>query len=226
MKIREVRLLTHQMETLKEFYGTLLGLELVEEGTTFVSFRAGGSVLSFKKATEQEQPYYHVAFTIPTNKLAEAKKWVQDRNIPLLSKDGQDEFYFPYWDATAFYFYDPSGSLMEFIAHHSFDNAVDESFHVKHLLCISEIGLPVDDVPEAISTLNEHYHLEPFAGDGTKFSPMGDAEGMFIVIDKQMPWFPDGRMPGVYATKVEVEVEAGQTGKLHLQEDRYSIVSI
>ncbi|OMF63825.1 VOC family protein [Paenibacillus sp. FSL R5-0766] len=224
MKIREVGLLTHQVEAIKEFYSTLLELNLVEDNATCVSFRAGNSVLSFKKAPEQEKPYYHVAFTIPTNKLADAKRWAQDRNIPLLSKDGQDEFYFPYWDATAFYFYDPSGNLMEFIAHHSLDNAVDEAFEAKHLLCISEIGLPVDDVPEMMSTLNRHYQLEPFAGDGKQFSPTGDAEGMFIVIDKQKPWFPDGRMPGVFAT--EVKVETGQPGSLRIQDDMYSIESI
>ncbi|PQP84732.1 hypothetical protein C0Q44_09445 [Paenibacillus sp. PCH8] len=224
MKIREVGLLTYEMEALKEFYGTILGMDLVEESKISVSFCAGESILSFKKAPEQEKPFYHVAFTIPTNKLAEAKKWSQDRNIPLLSKDGQDEFYFPYWNATAIYFYDPSGNLMEFIAHHSIDNAVDEAFHVKHLLCISEIGLPVDDVPETMSILNKHYQLEPFAGDGKQFSPTGDAEGMFIVIDRQMPWFPDGRMPGVFAT--EVTVETVKTGSLRIQDGLYSLVSI
>ncbi|WP_339298220.1 VOC family protein [Paenibacillus sp. FSL R5-0623] len=224
MKIREVGLLTHQVEAIKEFYGTLLELDLVEDNAASVTFRAGNSVLSFKKAPEQEKPYYHVAFTIPTNTLADAKRWAQDRNIPLLSKDGQDEFYFPYWDATAFYFYDPSGNLMEFISHHSLDNAVDEAFEAKHLLCISEIGLPVDDVPEMMNTLNKHYQLEPFAGDGKQFSPTGDAEGMFIVIDKQKPWFPDGRMPGVFAT--EVKVETRQPGSLRIQDDMYSIESI
>ncbi|MCP1186798.1 VOC family protein [Paenibacillus sp. 1781tsa1] len=224
MIIREVGLFTHQIEAMREFYGTLLELELAEDNTTFVSFTAGNSVLAFKKAPEQERPYYHVAFTIPTNKLADAKRWAQYRNISLLSKDGQDEFYFPYWDATAFYFYDPNGNLMEFIAHHSLDNAVDEAFEAKHLLCISEIGLPVDDVPETMSTLNGHFQLEPFAGDGKQFSPTGDAEGMFIVIDKQMPWFPDGRMPGVFVT--EVKVETGQLGNLRIQEGLYSIVSI
>ncbi|GAS83835.1 VOC family protein [Paenibacillus amylolyticus] len=224
MKIKEVGLLAHQIEAIKEFYGTLLELDVVEDNPTFVSFHAGDSVLSFKKAPEQEKPYYHVAFTIPTNKLADAKRWAQDRNIPLLSKDGQDEFYFPYWDATAFYFYDPNGNLMEFIAHHSLDNAVEEAFEANHLLCISEIGLPVDDVPEMMSTLNGHYRLEPFAGDGKKFSPTGNAEGMFIVIDKQMPWFPDGRMPGVFAT--EVKVKTGQPGSLSIQDGLYSIVSI
>lgn len=223
MKIREVGLLTHPIEAIKEFYAISLGMDLMEDSTTCVSFRAGGSVLSFKKVPEQEKPYYHVAFTIPTNILADAKRWAQDRNISLLSKDGQDEFYFPYWDATAIYFYDPSGNLMEFIAHHSLDNAVDEAFEVKHLLCISEIGMPVDDVPETISTLEGHYHLKPFAGDGKNFSPTGDAEGMFIVIDKQMPWFPDGRMPGLFAT--EVKVETGKPGSLCLQDGMYNIVS-
>ncbi|OPG95116.1 hypothetical protein B2I21_27895 [Chryseobacterium mucoviscidosis] len=224
MQIKKVNLLTDQMEAMKQFYGTLLELELLKENTTVVSFRTGGSILSFQQAPGQDKPFYHVAFTIPTNQLAAAKKWVQDRNISLLSKDDKDEFYFPYWDATAFYFYDPSGNLMEFIAHHSLDNAVDETFDSGQLLCISEIGLPVDDVPDTISTMNGKYHLEPFAGDGKQFAPIGDAEGMFIVIDKELPWFPDGRMPGVFAT--EVKVETGQTGSISLQNGLYSIVSV
>lgn len=223
MQIKEVGLLTDQMEAMKKFYGTLLELELLKENTTVVSFRTGGSILSFQQSPGQDKPFYHMAFTIPTNQLAAAKKWVQDRNISLLSKDDKDEFYFPYWDATAFYFYDPSGNLMEFIAHHSFDNTVDEAFDSGQLLCISEIGLPVDDVPDTINTMNGHYHLEPFAGDGKQFAPIGDAEGMFIVIDKEMPWFPDGRMPGVFAT--EVKVATGRTGSVSLQNGLYSVDS-
>ncbi|KOY17182.1 VOC family protein [Paenibacillus xylanivorans] len=224
MQIKEVKLFTDQMEAMKQFYVMLLELELLKESTSDVSFRTGDSILSFQQAPGQEKPFYHVAFTIPTNQLAKAKKWVQDRNIPLLSKDHKDEFYFPYWDATAFYFYDPSGNLMEFIAHHSLNNAVDEAFDSGQLLCISEIGLPVDDVPDTISKMNGQYQLEPFAGDGKQFAPIGDADGMFIVIDKEMPWFPDGRKPGVFAT--EVKVETGRTGSILLQNGIYFIVSI
>lgn len=89
MKIREVSLLTHQIEAMREFYGRLLELELVEDDTTFVSFRAGDSVLAFKKAPEEENPYYHIAFTIPTNTLADAKsgpKTVTFRCFPRMDK--------------------------------------------------------------------------------------------------------------------------------------------
>ncbi|MDM5280244.1 VOC family protein [Paenibacillus silvae] len=225
MRIKEVNLFTDQIEAMKEFYGTLLELALLEESTSSVSFRAGDSILGLQEASGQEKPFYHVAFTIPTNKLAEAKKWIQARNISLLCKDDKDDFYFPYWDATACYFYDPSGNLMELIAHHSLENAVEDAFDSRQLLCISEIGLPVDDVPDTISQMKGQYHLEPFAGDGKQFAPIGDAEGMFIVIDKEKKaWFPDGRMPGVFAT--EVKVATGQTGSISLQNGLYSIVSI
>ncbi|WP_062329940.1 VOC family protein [Paenibacillus pabuli] len=223
MKIREVGLLTHQMKAMKQFYGTSMELKLEDENTSSVSFRVGDSILCLQEASGQENPFYHVALTIPTNKLADAKKWLHDRNVPLLSKDDKDEFYFPYWDATAIYFYDPSGNLMEFIAHHSLDNAVEETFDSGQLLCISEIGLPVDDVPDTINKMNGQYHLVPFAGDGKQFAPIGDAEGMFIVIDKAMPWFPDGRKPGVFAT--EVKVETGINGSDQFQNGLYSIVS-
>ncbi|WP_339179648.1 hypothetical protein [Paenibacillus sp. FSL R5-0701] len=56
MIIREVGLLTHQVEAIKEFYGTLLELDLVEDNATRVSFRAGNSVLSFKKRRNKRSP--------------------------------------------------------------------------------------------------------------------------------------------------------------------------
>ncbi|MBB6669431.1 VOC family protein [Cohnella nanjingensis] len=205
MKISEVRLRTHRFDAMKAFYGSLLGLEVLADQPSQLSFQAGESVLAFREITSAENPFYHVAFTIPTNKFVEAKQWAKDRGIPLFSKDGQDEFPFESWNATALYFYDPDDNLIEFIAHHTLDNATTEAFGTKHLLRISEIGLPVDDVPAAVRNLTDAFQLNQWGGDGQQFAPLGDAEGVLIVVNKQRPWFPDGRVPDAFDTSVSMK---------------------
>jgi catechol-2,3-dioxygenase len=205
MKLSKITLRTHQFEAIKTFYGELLGLPVLEDASSPLSFQAGSTMLSFTESSPKESPYYHIAFTIPTNKFQEAKKWLMEKGISLVSSEGSDEFLFENWNATALYFYDPDHNLIEFIAHHTINNATDEPFESKHLLHISEIGLPVDDVPEAVSMLSDAFQLNKWSGDGLQFAAMGDAEGLFIVVNKQRPWFPDNRVPATFDTAVTFE---------------------
>ncbi|WP_438350616.1 VOC family protein [Paenibacillus sp. FA6] len=223
MKLTEVILSTHQFETLKVFYGSLLGLDIVVDQPSQLSFQVGSTILGFCEADPKEKPYYHIAFAIPTNKFSEAKQWVSERGIPLFSKDGQDEFSFESWNATALYFYDPDGNLIEFIAHHTLNNATDEAFESKQILRISEIGLPVDNVPETANKLIETFQLSQWGGDGRQFAPIGDAEGALIVVDKHRPWFPDGRTPAVFNTRVTIE--GTDSMRISLQNNLYEIRS-
>lgn len=155
--------------------------------------------------------------------LSEAKRWVSERGISVFSKDGQNEFPFEKWNATAFYFYDPDGNLVEFIAHHSLDNEASEAFGPKHLLRISEIGLPVENVPQVVKELTNAFPLRLWSGDGEQFAALGDAEGLLIVVDKERPWFPDGRLPGLFNTRVSIE--GTDSARIVLQNDLYEIKS-
>jgi catechol 2,3-dioxygenase-like lactoylglutathione lyase family enzyme len=205
LKLKEVLLGTHSFEAIKAFYGSLLDLQVVEENPSRLSFQVGESVLAFQESSHMENEFYHIAVTIPTNKFIEAKQWIIDRGISLISRPQEDEFFFENWNATALYFYDPDHNLVEFIAHHTLNNAVTEAFGPHSLLRISEIGLPVDDVSEVSRIIAETFQLHSWGGAGQKFAPLGDVEGSFIVIDKQRPWFPDDRLPAVFNTSVLFE---------------------
>ncbi|RXZ81336.1 hypothetical protein EBB07_15110 [Paenibacillaceae bacterium] len=204
MKLVEITLCTNRSAAIKEFYGTVLGLDILEDQPGRLSFRAGESVLAFRENAAADQSFYHIAFTIPTNKMSEAKQWATARGITLFSREGQEEFSFESWHASALYFYDPDDNLIEFIAHHTLDNASTEAFGPEQLLRISEIGLPVDDVPDVASKLKRMFQLEMWGGDGQQFTPLGDAEGVLIVVDRRRPWFPDGRVPTVFETAVKI----------------------
>ncbi|AOK92034.1 VOC family protein [Paenibacillus polymyxa] len=221
MKLKEVLLGTHSFEAMKAFYGSLLDLQVVEESSLRLSFQVGESVLAFQESPHMENGFYHIAVTIPTNKFIEAKQWVIDRGISLISRSEEDEFFFENWNATALYFYDPDHNLVEFIAHHTLDNAVAEAFGPNSILRISEIGLPVDDVPEVSRIITETFQLNSWGGAGQKFAPLGDVEGSFIVIDKQRPWFPDDRLPTVFS--ISVLFEAPHSASLSLHNGLYEL---
>ncbi|WP_422656960.1 VOC family protein [Paenibacillus sp. EC2-1] len=224
MKLSEVILRSHQLEEIKGFYGTLLGLDVLEDQPLKISFQAGSTRFTFCKASMNEQTHYHIAFTIPTNKYSEAKQWLNGRGISLFSKDGQNEFIFENWNATAMYFYDPDGNLVEFIAHHTLNNSTNEVFGPQHLLRISEIGLPSDNVSQAAQDLKDNFGLELWSGDGVQFAALGDAEGLLIVVDKQRLWFPDGSTPGIFETKVTME--GTNLGRIVLQSGLYEISNL
>ncbi|MEK8130115.1 VOC family protein [Paenibacillus filicis] len=225
MKIKEIVLGTNQLDAIQAFYVNRLGLEVAERGHGQLSLRAGETILSFHEIEASAAPFYHIAFTIPTNQLSEAKRWAVGRGITLFSNpEGQDEFSFPAWDATAVYFHDPDGNLIEFIAHHSLDTATEEPFDTGHLLRISEIGLPVREVPGAAADIQEAFGFQRWGGDGQQFAPIGDAEGLFIVVKHTRSWFPDGSIPVIARTRVTVE--GGKSGQLRLEDGRYELISV
>lgn len=93
MKLKEVLLGTHSFEAIKAFYGSLLDLQVAEESPSRLSFQVGESALAFQESSHMENEFYHIAFTIPTNKFTEAKQWVIDRGISLISRPQEDEFF-------------------------------------------------------------------------------------------------------------------------------------
>ena len=151
MLIKEIVLYTSvDFDTLKIYYTDLLGLKVLKEKSNVISFSVGSSILTFEKNTDYEDPVYHFAFNIPSNKFKEAKKYLTTSGIELLSLDGSDEFDFKSWNAHSIYFYDPAGNILEFISRHNLENDSDQKFSGDSILNISEIGLPVKNVYEFI----------------------------------------------------------------------------
>lgn len=210
MRIKEIVLETNRLHEMKLFYSELLEFPILEESADSLSVQAGESKMTFQNSSAKLTAYYHFAFTIPDNKSDEAGRWLQHKGISLYSKDDQNQFYFEDWNATASYFYDPQGNLVEFIAHHSLNNSAELPFEQNSILHISEIGLPVHHVAESSKRICEAFSQEVWRGDGKQFAAIGDANGLFIVVDIKRPWFPDARMPHVSPTQVKIQGESGK----------------
>ncbi|MEZ4736270.1 MAG: hypothetical protein R3E79_54995 [Caldilineaceae bacterium] len=93
----------------------MLALPISAESATSFTVQAGASAITFGETAAVLPSIYHVAFNIPENQLAAAKRWLRER-VPLLQNGERDEWVFPDWNAHTVYFLDPAGNILECIA--------------------------------------------------------------------------------------------------------------
>ncbi len=194
MRLLEVRVQARDVAAQRAFYATALGLPVSDDTAGAVTMHAGPSRLVFEEGAHDDgneggDALYHIAFTIPRNKLAAAKGWLAART-PLMTKDGRDEFGSESWDAQQVYFRDPAGNIMELIARQTLPNDAPGAFSPADLLCVSEIGLPVDDVPTQATALTAALGIAHYKEHSDAFAPLGDHHGLFIVVAVGRPWQP------------------------------------
>jgi catechol 2,3-dioxygenase-like lactoylglutathione lyase family enzyme len=202
-RLHALGLQTHLLADIRAFYHETLGFPLAAETPDALAFQAGGTRLEFARVTDGSQPYYHVAFNIPENKLELAKAWLAAR-VALLrhAETGEDVISFPAWDAHALFFYDPVGSLLELIARHTLPNAADGPFSTDDILYASEIALRAPEQAAAIAAIRAAFGLEHYLG-GESF--LGDERGLIIVSPKGRLWIPEYRKAGAtFPTRIDL----------------------
>ncbi|MEK5029913.1 VOC family protein [Paenibacillus sp. FSL R7-0302] len=185
--IKEVEMWTHTLEEMKYFYENTLGLTVVQEHRASFSVRAGESSLTFNESDPSRQPKYHFAFNIPENQINEALRWITPK-VSVIPNEGQEVVRFESWNADSIYFYDPSGNIVELIARHNLNNSANGAFSPASLLCVSEIGLPVPDVEEALLKLSR-VGIVPWQDYSNQFAAAGDEHGLIIAVKQGRVWF-------------------------------------
>lgn len=191
MIMESVTLFTNKRPAeLMPFYRDVLGLPVTESTAGHFIVQVGYTKLTFLYRDDEasgSSPYYHFAINIPENKLDEAKRWIESR-VELGTEDGKDISYSELWDSHSVYFMDTGGNILELIARHTMVNAVDRPFDEKRdLLGISEMGLPTKDVPHAVDEL-EALGIPTYKRRDPVFNPVGDEEGIFIVVKPGRRW--------------------------------------
>src|SRR6266542_728780 len=116
MVFRKLILQTAYLETLKEFYSSILSLPVEVLNRQEILIKIDASDLIFSE-TKDEEPFYHFAVNIPSNKIEEAKNWLGSK-VKLLWMDDykSDIADFVNWHAKSIYFYDSAGNILELIA--------------------------------------------------------------------------------------------------------------
>ena len=173
-------------ETLS-FYRSL-GLPCLGFGEEYGILRAGTTQILIAHTEEpDDQPFYHFAFDIPRNQLANAAAWLGER-VELLKRDGQTEIAFPDWNATSIYCHDPMGNIVELIARHNLPNDVEGGFGPEQILRVSEIGWPV----LGLEFPDQDFGL-PVWREYDKFQALGSETGLILLVENGRPWAPTGR---------------------------------
>ncbi|PYE48508.1 ring-cleaving dioxygenase [Paenibacillus barcinonensis] len=196
MIVDEVLFYTARLEELHHFYRSTLGMTVsaVDPVKQAFTVQAGETKLIFKQWNAEvsqggydTEPFYHFALMIPQNRFKEAKQWAASR-VTLSSDGKRDEAYSINWDSHSLYFEDPAGNIVELIAHHPLNNEQEHTFSVADILRVCEIGLVSEDVSATVNELQEA-GLSRWGEGSDTFSPVGDRNGLFIVVKKERVWF-------------------------------------
>lgn len=215
MNIHRLELLTSNLLSQQEYYSSVLELPTTLENEV-LTVTTGKTTLVFTHAPVEWGGAYHFCFNIPENQFAQAKEWIAART-PLLQDDkGNDEFHSKSWNASSLYFKDAAGNILEFIARHDQTNATDEAFNSRHLLNISEIGLPSADVISFAKELCVMLNVSVYKQDyNDTFTPIGDEDGLLILPIENRIWYPNTGVPAqLLSVKVELEAN-GESFSIH-----------
>lgn len=191
MEIKELKIYAQNLSKQVDFYSKKLGFELLYSSNVDAIFKIGKSKLKIVESN-LFQPY-HFAINIPCNKDNEALEWLKQR-VEVFNTDNVEIHDFDFWNAKAIYFYDAEKNIVEFIARKNLNNQSQENFTVNSLLEISEIGIPVNNnIEKTFDALKKIAPFEIYDGGFEKFCAIGDENGLFICIDKNIKkWFPIG----------------------------------
>jgi len=189
MNIYELTLVTPDLSVQRDFYQNVLKLPVTTIDDEHLTVQVGQTKVTFVQGSIEG--VYHFAFNIPENQFAAALKCLP---VPLISAiDGKTEFFSEEWNAHNFYFYDAAGNILELIARHTLANTSDQPFSEKSLLNVSEIGVAVADV----IAFTEGSGLPYYRSHVDEFAPIGDENGLLIVVKIGREWFPNTGRPAL-----------------------------
>lgn len=195
MNIDSLELVTADLQAQRDFYTNILELP-AKLSAAGLEVQAGATEILFTQAPSKPDGAYHFAFNIPQNQYQAAKKWIASR-IPLLKdKSDKEDFHSDSWNSDSFYFLDAAGNVLELIARHSLNNPVDGDFDASHILNVSEIGLPSENVIAFANELCLKLGLSIYKQEPNEtFTPVGNENGLFILPVKDRIWMPDSGIP-------------------------------
>ena len=209
MQIKKLVLQTAYLATLKEFYSSILKLDVLPVNEREILVKIGNTELIFTETAGQE-PFYHFAINIPANKIEEAKTWLGNKLKLLWIGDYKSDIAdFVNWHAKSVYFFDPAGNILELIARFDLDTASKKPFSSKQFLSVSEVGLVFNekDFDQKVEELKNDFSLCYFTKQPPlpQFRAIGDDEGLFVVVPEHRNWFPTDKPAGIFPMIVEFE---------------------
>lgn len=223
MKIKNLQLFTSRLTEQITFYEEVLEMKVtIIESGFFVMI--GDSMLSFIEG--EDFPYYHFAINIPANKIDDALVWLKKR-VEVIKMDNKEIVDFPNWNAESIYFYDKDHNIIEFIARKNLKTETADPFSSESFLCISEAGLPVNNVKSFVQILTNQFDLYVFDGDLERFCAVGSETGLFIVVNYlQKKWIPNMDEAIPYPFSIEIQNNKGKLIGFNYSDEKIQLTNI
>jgi catechol 2,3-dioxygenase-like lactoylglutathione lyase family enzyme len=189
MRLTRIVLPVSDVAGLAAFYGDVLGLP-VESSDAAAAVQVGTTRLELR-ASAPLSGAHHLAFTIPVHTLTAARAWLE-RRAQLLTRGDQDEFEGPpAWNSRSVYFSGPDGSVLELIERRDLDVYASGPFSSADLLCVSEVGVAVQDVRALAAKLAREAEVRPYGSPAAEdFAAVGDVHGLLILVSPGRLWLP------------------------------------
>jgi catechol-2,3-dioxygenase len=129
--------------------------------------------------------------------------------------DVSEEHDFSSWGgARAVYFRDPEENVVELIARPQ----------ARLELTLAEVGLPVEDVVATVDMLERELGLQPYDDWDESFAPLGDDDGLLIVVRVGRGWFPVGVPSG--RAPIEVTLTGTESGEVELPGSGHRVIGV
>jgi catechol 2,3-dioxygenase-like lactoylglutathione lyase family enzyme len=186
MRIRDISLTVHDLAECAAFYRDVLELPL-DLRPDRVTVRIGPSRLVLLPGGRYTG-VHHVAFGVSPHEFERTHEWLA-RRVEIWPINGSEVFHGPPgWDSRSLYFFGPEEIILECIAHDVDAVHPAGTGPAPNPLGIYEIGVPVPDVPAAVAELTEAFGLAPFPPQSSSFAPVGDHDGLFILVSLERHW--------------------------------------
>lgn len=223
MRVDRLTIPARDPTALSEWYGSLFGAEPTADGETTeatATVELGESTLELT-SSESTSPV-HVAVRLCCD-LNEAIEWLNNR-ATILPVEGNSSRYFEFLDATAVYFEDPEGNVLEGLCYagDSRPAATDRHDWVDG---ITEIGLPAPEPLALVEWLEETVGLSAWGSPSETFAWVGDRTARFVVVPSaDTSWYPTNRLVEIVPISVTVVAKSTPSGRYSHPSLPYEIV--
>jgi hypothetical protein len=159
---------------------------------------SGESVIRFEQVSSGLDPRYHFASNIPRNAIEDAVAWIAERRAARLSRRsrcrGGATIVQTSRGASALYFLDAGGNVVEVLANPYLDNNSDAPFGPDSFLEIAEIGVASADTAATREAIQAVLGADVLWGgrQGWLLTAIGDDHGVVIVAPTCRGWIPTG----------------------------------
>ena len=230
MRITQITLATSDPAAQADFWAVTLGLP-VRRSDAAVEVLLRRSTVRFEPAAAGADPRYHFAINVPRGSIDAAAAWLANRH-EVLEFHGDPEVEegatIVQGDrgASAFYFLDGGGNVVEMMANPRVDDELKGPFGGASLLEIAEIGVATTDARATRDALEEVFGADVLWGgrEEGRLTAIGDDHGVVIVAPVGRGWIPVGLPAQPLPTTIVAE--GPQAAEVTLPEGPYRLHAI